>query len=159
MPEKIKLKMHDPLKVNCLCVALFEQPKRLLDTKQEDEEPLIECTKKFKQALDNVKSVLRIEWLEKFAESMEECMSETDSDAQKGLKSMSFETFMVCTHLRNCDGSKHGSLKKNFQTQHMLNNDQCLKKITGVSDALGSHQWDQACKNHLKKKKEQRKEN
>ena len=46
----MKLKMCDPSKVKCPHVTLFEQPKRLLSTKQEEEEPSIEHTKRFKQA-------------------------------------------------------------------------------------------------------------
>ena len=45
MPEKIKLKMWDPSKVKCPCVASFEQLERPPNAKQEDEEALVKCTK------------------------------------------------------------------------------------------------------------------
>ena len=81
-----------------------------------------------------------------------------DSGAKDTLKKESDETFMACAFLRNCDNHKCGSLKKNFQTQCALNNNQCPKKISAVSDALGSHQWDSAHEERKKKKKQQKQE-
>ena len=46
MLEKIKLKMCNPSKVNCLHLTLFKQLERPLDAKQEDEELLIEHAKR-----------------------------------------------------------------------------------------------------------------
>ena len=43
--------------------ATFEQPERLLNAKQEDEKVSIECTKRFKQAQDNIKLTMGTEWL------------------------------------------------------------------------------------------------
>ena len=50
----MKLKIHDPSKVQCPHVTLFEHLERLLSTDQEEEEPLVEHTKRFEQAQDNV---------------------------------------------------------------------------------------------------------
>ena len=70
MSEKIKLKMCNPSKVKCPCVALFEQLEMPLNAKQEDEEPPFKHTKRFKQAQDNVKLIVGTKWLEHFAESI-----------------------------------------------------------------------------------------
>ena len=59
MMKAIKPKMHDPSKVKCPFVTIFEQLERLLNMKQEEEEVLIEHTKRFKQAQDNAKSIVR----------------------------------------------------------------------------------------------------
>ena len=128
MSEKIKLKMCNPSKVKCPHVALFEQLERPLDTKQEDEEPPIKCTKRFEQAQDNVKSIVGTEWLKQFVESTSECTQETDTNKQEQLEDDSFETFMAHAFLQNSDSDKCGSLKKNFQTQFALNDDQCPKR-------------------------------
>ena len=98
------------------------------------------------------------EQLDKFVESTKECVNESDTSAQSELKKNSNETFMAYSFLRKSNGLKHGSLKKNFQTQCMLNDNQCPRKITAVSDALGSHQWDPMHKEQQKKRAEQRKE-
>ena len=151
MLEKIKLKICDPSKMKCPCVALFKQLERPLDTNQEDEEPLIKHTKRFKQIQDNVKSIVETEWLEQFVESTAEHMWEMDKSKQKKLEDDSFEMFMACAFLWNGDSDKCGSLKKKFQTQCALNNDQCPKKPMGMSDAFQSHACDQACTEAPKK--------
>ena len=81
-----KLKMCDPSKVKCPHVTLFEQLERLLSTKQEEEEPLIKHTKRFKQAQDNIKSIMGTEWLCKFVENTEQCINETETDIKKNSK-------------------------------------------------------------------------
>ena len=60
--------------------------------------------------------------------------------------------------LQNSDSDKCGSLKKNFQTQHVLNGDQYPKKVTGVSDAFQSHTWDQTHTEAQKKRHKQKEE-
>ena len=155
MMKAIKLKMCDPSKVKCPCVTLFKQLERLLSTEQEEEEPSIKCMKRFEQAQDNIKSIMGTEWLHKFIKNVEECINEVQDDAKKKLKESSNKSFMTCAFLRNCDNLKHGRLKKNFQTQCALNNEQHLKKMSAVSDVLGGHQWDQAHNNRQKKRKEQ----
>ena len=99
------------------------------------------------------------DWLHEFIENTEEFVNETDDNMKDALKKESGETFMACAFLRNCDSHKCGSLKKNFQTQCALNNNQCPKKISAVSDVLGSHQWDPAHEERKKKKKQQKQEN
>ena len=154
----IKLKMHDPSKVKCPFVTIFEQLERLLNTKQEEEEALIEHTKRFKQAQDNVKSIMGMELLHKFIENTEEFINESDNDARDEMKEKSNEVFVAHAFLRNCDNLKCRSLKKNFQTQCPLNDNQCPKQMSAVSDTLGSHQWDPAHEEKKKKRKQQRQE-
>ena len=50
---------------------------------------------------------------------------------------------MACAFLQNCDSNECGSLKKNFQVKHALNDNQHPKKVMGGSDAFQSHVWDQ----------------
>ena len=82
--------------------------------KQEEEEAPIEHTKRFKQAQDNVKSIVGTEWLCEFIENTEEFINESDDDTRKKLKKKSNEAFVAHAFLRNCDNLKCGSLKKNF---------------------------------------------
>ena len=84
-------------------------------------------------------------------ESTEQCVNELNGDVQNKLKENSNWSFMAHAFLRNCDSVKCESLKKNFQMQCALNDNQHLKKVSAVNDMLGSHQWDQA---HNEKEKE-----
>ena len=88
--------------MKCPCVALFEQLERLLSTEQE-EAPSIEHTKRFKQAQDNVKSIVGTEWLCKFVESAEEHINKVQDDVKDELKENSNTSFMTHAFLRNCD--------------------------------------------------------
>ena len=90
--------------------------------------------------------------------STEECINESDTSAQTELKKNSNETFMACVFLRNSDSLKCGSLKKNFQTQCTLNDNEYPRKIATMSDALGNHQWDLTHEEQQKKRADQRKE-
>ena len=67
------------------------------------------------------------------------------------MKNEGCESFMACAFLRNSNSDECGSLKKNFQTQCALTNDQHPKQISAVSDRLGSHQWDPAHEKRRKK--------
>ena len=110
-------------------------------------------TKRFEQAQDNVKSIMGKDWLHNFVENTEECINASDTNEQTALKEESNERFVACAFLRNGDNNESGSLKKSFQTQHALNDNQCPKKTSSVSDALSSHQWDPACDEKKKKRK------
>ena len=84
-----------------------------------------------------------------------ECVNKTDANEKTSLEEKGHESFVAHAHLRNSDSDKYGSLKKNFQTQYALNNDQYPKTATAVSDVLSSHQWDPTYKESQKRKKEQ----
>ena len=150
--------MHDPSKVKCPFVTIFEQSERSLGAKQEEDEPSMEHTKRFEQAQDNIKSIVGTQWLHKFIENTKECINEALDDVKDKLKERSHKSFMTCAFLRNCDSLKCGSSKKNFQTQCVLNDNQHPKNISTVSNVLSGHQWDQTCNKPQKKKKEQRQE-
>ena len=151
--EMIKLKMCDPSKAKYPFVTLFKQIEQLVTTKQDDDEGTIECTQRFKQQQDNVDSTMGKNWLDTFIESTKEHIDAADSTEEQKLKDAGCESFMACVCLRNSNSNKHGSLKKNFQTQCALNNDQYPKTVSSVIDVLSSHQWDPAHKENQKQRK------
>ena len=77
----------------------FEQLERLLNTKQEEEEALMECARRFEQAQDNVKSIVGTEWLHKFVKIAEQCVNKGNSGVQKTLKENSHKSFVACAFL------------------------------------------------------------
>ena len=66
--------------------------------------------------------------------------------------------WMAFLLLRNANSRKYGSLKRGFQTQHSLGNNQYPKTVTKMFEVLQSHQWDATYGAHVKKKKNKRKE-
>ena len=53
--EEIKKKMYDPARAKYEYATLTESLRRILETKQEDEESCVEYTKRYKQARDIVR--------------------------------------------------------------------------------------------------------
>ena len=86
MMEMIKLKMHDPLKVKHTHMTLFKQLDGLPSTKQEEDEPLIQCTKKFKQVQDDVKSIVHAEWLKKLQRTQKNASMKQTMTSKKNSK-------------------------------------------------------------------------
>ena len=71
--EATKEKMHDPARVKCKCVLLTEMFARTtVETRQENDENSIDCTKRFKQTRDILKQTVGEETLELFAEQTQE---------------------------------------------------------------------------------------
>ena len=53
-----------------------------------------------------------------------------------------FSSWSIYVYLKNSDGNKYGSLKRNIQSQYALVNNQYPKSIMKMMDALTNHQWD-----------------
>ena len=96
----------------------FEQLERLLSMKKGEDEPPIECTKKFKQAKDDVESIMGTEWLDKITENMEEHINKIDNDAMQELKKHSNKLFVAHMFLQNSDSLMCKSLKKLSNAMH-----------------------------------------
>ena len=156
--KEIKKKMYDPARAKYEYVTLTESLNRILTTKQEDDENLVDYTKRFKQARDILCDTVGEDILHKFVETTNEYQKETDSDEQKKLKEDSFGKWTTYLYLVNSDQRKYGSLMKTFKTQYSLGQNQYCKSITKAGDVLTNHSWDTTFKEHIKKKKQQRQE-
>ena len=70
--DEIKKKMYKPGRSKYAFVGLTEQIDRILNTKQDDGENLVDYTKRFKQVRDNVKGSLGERFLESFIKNTKE---------------------------------------------------------------------------------------
>ena len=93
--KAIKLKMHDPSKVKCPFVTIFEQLDGSFNAEQEDEESSMDCTKRFEQVQDNVKSIVGKDWSHNFVENTKEHINASDTNEQTALKEESNERFVA----------------------------------------------------------------
>ena len=90
--EEIKTKMYDPARAKCECISSTETLSRTVnDSKQNEDEEPIDCTKQFKQTRDVVKNALGAEFLDKFAERTKEVQDETDAARREELKKKVFD--------------------------------------------------------------------
>src|SRR5210317_821031 len=88
--EEIKMKMYDPARAKYEYVTLTQSLNRILNIKQEDDENLVEYTKRFKQARDIVHDTVGKDILHAFVEMTSEYQIETDEDERKKMKEESF---------------------------------------------------------------------
>ena len=84
--KEIKKKMYDPARAKYEYVTLTESLSRILNTKQEDNESLVDYTKRFKQGRDILHDTVVEEILHMFVETACEYQKESDIDEQDKLK-------------------------------------------------------------------------
>ena len=140
-------------------MGLTEQIERILNTKQDDGENLVDYTKRFKQVRDNAKGSLGEKFLESFIKNTKEYKDKETLGDNKECEQMvktSTGAWMAFLLLRNTDSQKYGSLKRGFQTQHSLGNNQYPKTVTKMFEVLQSHQWDATYGAHVKKKEQKK---
>ncbi len=113
----IKQAIHDPVKARYEFASLFEALLRLLTLKQGETEPLLDWSKRFKQAKEVAQSTLGDNFLDNFMERTRQYKALDDKglapdkldDAQKELKQQAFEIFTTYIFLANSDQKKYGS--------------------------------------------------
>ena len=138
--EEIKTKMYDPARAKYEYISLTETLSRIInDSKQEEDETLIEYTKRFKQTRDIVKNALGSEFLDSFADRTKEVQEESDATRKDELKKKAFDKWTTYLYLKNSDYRKYGSLMKGFRTQYSLGNNQYPKSLTAAADVLTNH--------------------
>ena len=101
--KEIKKKMYDPARTKYEYVTLTESFSRILNTKQEDNESLVDYTKRFKQARDILHDTVGEEILYTFVETTSEYQKESDTDKQDKLKDESFGKWTTYLFLANSD--------------------------------------------------------
>ncbi len=148
--------MYDPSKTKNPFAMLTNQLERLLSIRQTDDENLKDYVKKFKQQCDNVREVLGTKLLEEFVTKTAEYMDEADNSKKDKIKEGAFNRWTAFLLLKYSDTRKYSSLKKNFQTQFALKNDQMPRTISAMTDVLQAHAWDATYNETLKQKKKQK---
>ena len=109
--------MYKPGRSKYAFVGLTEQIDRILNTKQDDGENLVDYTKRFKQVRDNAKGSLGEKFLESFIKNTKEYKDKEALGDNKECEQMiktSTGAWMAFLLLRNADRQKYGSLKRGF---------------------------------------------
>lgn len=134
---KIKRKMYDPARGKYEYVTLTESIKRILETKQEDSESLVDYTKRFKLARDIMWDSVGEDILHRFVEKTAEYQVAGLGNPEKAkLKKASFGKWTTYLFMINYDQQKFISLINNFRTQYSLNNNQYCTKLGKATDDL-----------------------
>ena len=150
----MKLKMCDPSKVKCPHATLFEQPERPLSTKQARRRTTNWTHKKI-QASTRQRQVNCGDRM--VAQVCQECRTMHQQDrewCQGGAQEKQWWVIHGMHIFEKLWQSQMWELKENFQTQCTLNDNQCPKKTSAVSNVSSGHQWDQAHNKCQKKRQE-----
>jgi hypothetical protein len=150
----IKTLMHDAVRAQYPIVSMTDALTRLTNTKQHDDEQLMDYVKRFKQLRDVMKSYLGTDLLDKFIEQGAEYREETDDTKKKKMKEEAFDAWMAYLLLRNSDQNRDGTLMKGFVSQYSLGNNQYPKTIQAATDAMSQHKLDPKYYENLKKLRE-----
>ena len=130
---------------------IFDAMKNVINLKQNEQEPLIEYTQRFKTARDLlVSQVGGPIVLTQFVESMDG-YNPTET---KKFQEIAFEQFLAFTYLENGDKSKYGSLLNNLKQQQSLKHDQYPKTVSDALNLLNNHKLDNIGKKYNEKTKE-----
>ena len=146
--------MCGKVRAKCKCVQPTDALVQFSTLEQEHGESPSGCDERFEQAQDNLKGTLGHGVMNNCMKKTETHKNERDASEQTSLVDNSFDTWCACVHLKNSDDNKCGSVKKNMQSQCALDNDQCPKTLSEVTDVSMDHMWDEAHKAADMKKKE-----
>ena len=95
--------------------VLIESLKQLLNTKQDEQENLIDYTKRFKQAQDMHTAVLGKGILNFYVKKTTKYQALSDDDEKKQMKQDEFQTFLTLIFMKNGDQQKYGELIKDLK--------------------------------------------
>lgn len=139
--EAIKSLMMDPVRAQYHYVSMVDQWERLLNTKQQQEEPLLDYVNRFKQARDVFKGKMGKSFLMDYIETTKEYQG-GDAAEKLRLKQVCGAELMAYLAIRNCDQAKYGTLCAGLTSQFSLGQDQYPKTIQVSMDVLTQHSYD-----------------
>ena len=140
--EAIKVLMHDPVRATYHFASISETITRHFNLRQQENESLIDWTKRFKQSADVLKSTLGTTFLDDAMENTAAYCDATD-DEQQEVKDNALEGLNAYLLIKNSDQLKYGSLMRTFVQQYSLGTDQYPKTMTTATDALSTHKLDE----------------
>ena len=113
----IKTLMHDPIRARYPFASLTDAQVRILNSKQAEQESLLDYVKRMKQLRDVLKSQLGENFLDYFVESTKEYKDETDDDKKYALKEAAFEKWFAYLLIWQSNNSRYRSLKQGLISQ------------------------------------------
>ena len=140
--ETIQVLMHDTIRGRYPYASVTDAMKNLLYIKQQDNEPLLDYAKRFKQARDVLKSHVGTKILDEFVETTREYKEDDDDDERTKLKEEAFGRWSAYMLVKNSDQNKFGSLLNGMTTQYAMGNNQFPKNVQKAIDIMSNHRFD-----------------
>ena len=153
--KAIKVLMHDPIRSRYPYASMTDALSRLLTTKQQENEGLMDYVKRFKQQRDVVKSHLGSRFLDTFIAQTQEYRDASKASEKAKMKQEAVTVWYAYLLMRQSDQLKYGSLTRGMVTQFSMKNDQFPKSVQDATDILSSHRFDAGWNKNQKNKKNQ----
>ena len=136
-------------------MTLVSRIVRLITTKQNPDEDLLDYVKRLKEHRDNLKALMGDEFLTDYVKNTEEYKKAPNQTKKTKLEEGAFDQFISCLAIYGCDKSKYGQLTKGFTDQYSMGHDQYPRDMEKVVDILTNHRYDPAYYTQKQKRREQ----
>jgi len=104
--------------------------------KQYKEENLVKHTERFKHEKSVIKTILGINFLDKFVESTKEFQHISKDKEKQKLKAEAFEKWMAALYIKNSDQRKYGSLLYDLQINHANKQKKYPQTVSAALDVM-----------------------
>ena len=113
--------MYVPTRAKYEFEGLTETIKRfVVDVQQEENESLIDYTKRFKQCRDIFESTLGTKVLDEFMTHTQAYMNEADNAKELDIQKNGFKQWCTFVYMKHADQRKYGKLLSNLKEQYAL---------------------------------------
>jgi hypothetical protein len=139
--KAIRVLMYNTIRAQSPMAVMTEAILRLINIKQQ-EDPLLDYVKRFKQQRDILVSQIGKRFLDNFVEHLEEYRLESDQGKQNDLKKAAFNRWMAYLVMNGADQTKYGSILKQMVAQFSMGVDRYPKTLEVAVDVLTEHRFD-----------------
>ena len=150
--KNIQILMHDPVRGRYPYATVTDAFKTLIFTRQNENEHILDYSKKFKENRDVLKSYIGDEMFHAFVEKTADYRaSDTTNEQRDTMKRESFNAWSAYLLLKNADQAKYGGLINHMQTQYAMGNNQYPKNVSKAVDIMSNYKFDNSKKPYHKK--------
>ena len=116
--------------------VVAEGLQKIVNMKQYKEENLVKHTERFKHEKSVIKTILGINFLDKFVESTKEFQHISKDKEKQKLKAEAFEKWMAALYIKNSDQRKYGSLLYDLQINHANKQKKYPQTVSAALDVM-----------------------
>ena len=153
--QVIQVLMHDTVRGQYPYASVTDTFKKLLYLKQQENEPLLDYVKRFKEAKDVFRAHCGTRVLDFFVETTREYREEEDDEYKEEIKHEAFGSWTAYMMIKNADQAKYGGLINQMATQYAMGLNQFPSELQRAVDILSTYKVDYG-KGYAKKKWEPR---
>ena len=134
--------MHDSVRTSYKWRRCAMPFVRVLNFRMTKDESVLEYIKRFKQEVDNLKTVNGTRWTDYFVEAEEDFRALENEEEKETMKREAFHEMMGYWAMHCTDKARFGSLNDHLASQLTMNTDQYPKTINAAMEILDNHKPD-----------------